>query len=487
MTSAQNILEQLIAATGQRGEARPPAELLSHLGSLSDPLAAIGDFDECNQLFGVFWSMLPQIHEPGEGPKLSDEFQSRWVVTLRWVIRELRQWTPEGDEKHHKLIACLTIVRGCKRGSPAWELFPEDIRQNQPLMAAMETAIRSSKCSFSARGAGKAPVWEQEAVDEFIEADKKEDWVAIYELWPQFEATIFSNTFLDLAVSGLARFDFDRLVEATADIHETAAAMILAQALPTEQRLRVAAASKSEHIRFCFVLASIYRLPKTARLDDASASILSDLLVSISGDAERWSEWMRAFNRYPARHPALQAPLGRALARIECAQQEAYIDAIELGTYPSECRDLVTECMTAFRDAAPTGVRQKLWEIGHRRWKVWYISAKNEDSFATGIVLSYIDYAVMGYVLECLTVEQRVEEQNAIRERLGNIEHVWHASKMAMLSAWYRGLSELQPYLQAEHVQAGDKTWVATEYQFHPAGAQIPYYQLMFEVRVLAK
>lgn len=487
MTSAQRILEQLITAAGQPGDELPPAELLSHLGSLSEPLAAVGDFDACNRLFGVFWSTLPQIHEPGEGPKQSDEFQSHWITTLRWVIRELRQWTPEGDEKHRKLIACLTIVRGCKRGASAWELFPEDIGRNLQLMEAMEAAVRSSKCSFSARGAGKPPVWEQEAVDELIAADKKEDWVAIYELWPHFEATIFSNTFLDLAVSGLARFDFDRLVEATADIHETAAAMILAQALPTEQRLRVAAASKSEHIRFCFVLVSLFRLPKTARLDDAFAPILSDLLVSVAVDADRWSEWMRAFNRYPVRHPALQAPLGRALARIDGAQQQAYIDAIDLGPYPSECRDLVTECLTAFRDAAPKDARQKLWGMGHRRWKAWYFGAKDKDSLATGIVWSYIDYAVMGYVLECLTVEQRVKEQNAIRERLGEIQHVWHASKMAMLSAWYRGLSELQPYVQAEHIQASDNTWVSTNHHFYPAGAQIPYYQLRFEMRVFAK
>jgi len=371
MTSAQEILQQLMTAAGQPGDERPPAELLSHFDSLSDPLAAVGNFDECNRLFNVFWTTLPQIFKPDEGPKLSEESRSRWIETLRWVIRELRQWTPEGDEKHHKLIACLTIVRGCKRGAPAWELFPEDIGRNQPLMAAMEMAIRSSKCNFSARGAGTPPVWEQEAVDALIDADKKEDWIAIYDLWPQFETTIFPNTFLELVVSALARFDFDRLVGATAEIRETAAAMILAQALSIEHRLRVAAASKSEHIRFCFVFASVFRLPKTTRLDETSATILSNLLVGVAVDADRWSKWMRAFNRYPVRHPALQVPLGRALARIENIQQQAYIHALELGTYPSECRDLVTECLTAFRDAAPPDVRRNLWEIGHQRWKAW--------------------------------------------------------------------------------------------------------------------
>jgi hypothetical protein len=485
MTSAQKILKQLITAAGQPGDELPPADLLSHLGSLSEPLAAVGDFDACNRLFGVFWSTLPQLHEPGEGPKLSDEFQSRWIATLRWVIRELRQWTPEGDEKHRKLIACLTIVRGCRRGASAWELFPEDIGRNLKLMEAMEAAVRSSKCSFSARGARKPPVWEQEAVDELIAADKKEDWLAIYELWPHFEATIFSNTFLDLAVSGLARFGFNRLLEATADIHETAAAMILAQALPTEQRLRVAAASKSEHIRFCFVLASVFRLPKTTRLDETSATILSDLLVGVASDADRWSKWMRAFNRYPVRHPALQVPLGRAVARIGNIQQRAYIDAIELGTYPSECRDLVTECLTAFRDAAPPDVRRNLWEIGHQRWKAWHFGAEDEESLATGIVRSYIDYAVIGYVLECLTEDQRLAERNSIFERLSNIEHEWHASKIAMLSAWYRGLSELQPYLLAEHLTRGDKAWLSNKYQYYPVDTQHRNYRLMFEMREL--
>jgi len=91
----------------------------------------------------------------------------------------------------------------------------------------------------------------------------------------------------------------------------------------------------------------------------------------------------------------------------------------------------------------------------------------------------------MGFVLECMTEDQRVAEQESIRERLGNIEHTWHASKIAMLSAWYRGLSELQPYLQAERVGVSDNSWVSTKYQFYPAGARTPYYQLMFEMRDL--
>lgn len=488
MTSAIEILKGLIDAAGQPGDQLPPAELLSHLDTLPEPLAVLSDFDECNRLFEVFWTTMPSIHEPGEGPVLSDEFRARWIDTLRWVVQELSQWTPAGDDKHRRLIACLTIVRGSKRGWPAWELFPDHIGQNQALMAVMETAIRSSKCSFSARGGRTPPVWEQEAVDALIDADKKEDWAAIYDLWPRFEAAIIPNTFLKLAVSALARFDFDRLVSATGEIRETAAAMNLAPALPTEQRLRVAAASKSEHIRFCFVLASVLRLPSTTRLDETSATMLSDLLVSVAADADRWCKWMRALNRYPVRLPALQVPLGRALARIESTQQQAYIDAIELGTYLTECRDLVTECLTAFREVAPPVVRCHVWEIGHQRWKAWHFGVEDEDSLATRIIWSYLDYAVMGYVLECLTENQRVAEQKSILERLGEIEHTWHASKIAMLSAWYRGHSELQPYLQAaEVVFARDKSWVSTKFQFYPTGAQAPYYKLMFEIREQTK
>lgn len=440
---------------------------------MSDAIAAISDHDLCNDLFEILFECLPRIHEIEYGPPLSPQQRKRWIETLRWFLRELRAWKRSDDPGHRKLIALLMVGQAAGPESILWPLLPDDIGANCELIAALEAAVRSSTVVFAARGQQPAPIWEREAVTALSKADLEEDWVEIERLWPKFAAVIVPDTFLAIAANGLARFRFDRLVAACSGLKQTPAAIVLANALPLETRLRVAAASRNPHVQFCFVLPSMLECPRRERLPQAAQHALTEVLRLVAADDLRWQSWMKAFNRYPVRYPAFHAPLGRALASLHEAALRTYVDAIELSVGQAAGRSQVDECLEAFRVNAQDNQRQKLWELAHQKWRAWDFEAGNADRALFHIGWSELDYAIVGFAIECMSALQREAMITEIVAKLSTVPNAWHASKADMFSSWYRALSELQSYAHARHVASAGGSWLATTEHYLPDGVII--------------
>lgn len=480
MSSARELLEGLVAKACEDGAEAAPQTLLDALGLVSDAVAAISDHDRCNDLFVIAFECLPRIHENGYGPPLSPQQREIWIETLRWLLRELRAWKRSDDTGHRKLISLLMVAQVAGPRSILWPLLPDDIGGNREFIAALEAAVRSSTVAFAARGQQPAPIWEREAVAVLSKADLEEDWVKIEYLWPKFAAAIVPDTFLAIAANGLARFRFDRLVAACSGLKQSPAAMMLANALPLETRLCVAAASRNPHVQFCFVLSSVLECPRRERLPQAAQHALTEVLRLVAADDLRWQSWMKAFNRYPVRYPAFHAPLGRALASLHEAALRTYVDAIELSVGQAAGRSQVAECLEAFRVNAQDNQRQKLWEFAHQQWKAWDFEAGNADRALFHIGWSELDYAIVGFAIECMTAPQREAMIAEIVAKLSTVPNAWHASKADMLSSWYRVLSELQPYAHAARAASAEENWLATTGHYLPDGVNNFYYGIIF-------
>jgi len=483
MSSVCELLKELVVEACQDGAEAAPQTLLDALAAISDAIAAISDHDRCNNLFSILFECLPCIHESGYGPPLSPQQRERWIETLRWLLRELRTWKRSDDAGHRKLIALLMVVQAAAPANILWPLLPEDIGKNSEFIAALEAAVRSSTVVFSARGQRPAPIWEQEAVSALSKADLEEDWAEIERLWPQFAAAVVPDTFLATAANGLARFGFYRLVAACCVLKQTPAAMMLANALPLEVRLRVAAASRNPHVQFCFVLSSMFECPRTERLPQAAQLALTEILCLVGADDLRWQSWMKVFNRYPVRYPAFHAPLGRALANLDDAALRTYVNAIELSAGQAASRTLVAECLAAFRANSPLDQRQKLWGLAHQCWKDWNFEAGEADRSLFHVGWSELDYAIVGFTIECMSEPQREAMIAKTIAKLSAVPNEWHASKADMLSSWYRVLSELQPYVHARRVVSAQGDWLPTTGHYVPDRAKEPYYRMMFGLK----
>jgi hypothetical protein len=374
---------------------------------------------------------------------------------MRWVIREIREWRVADDPKLQRLTALLVVTRYCDSTGGFWIAFPPGLENNAEFLATLSRLISGFRIAYSTQGLGQVPIWENEAAEKFKKADADGDWRALSEMWHLFAHTCFPNVLLVQVVQCMDRFAFPKLVEALARVRQTALAIQVAESLSVDRRLELALASDNRHMQFGAVMATFYYWPNRGVLSPQQQQLLTQLLSKVANDEPRWEQWMQAFNRYPQRYPAVQPSLGRALALGSDRAIEAYVNSIALsptslvGPRLPNGRGPVADCLRAFRAAAPIERRQALWGLAYQRWTKWDFGNAESTHGLTDIVGCELDYALVGYAVECMTKGEVDEARTSIFEEFVNLPKVWHESAVAFRTAMNRLFYYFQPYCHA--------------------------------------
>jgi hypothetical protein len=477
----------------QDGDYTEPTALVAVVRGLAHPVQALQDEDQARELFEAFdtdfgfirfsFSALPNVARAPIRPL--DE--QRYASLLRWLIHQVRIWRRAEDPRYEKLVAAFVVAQMCDSHQGLWELLPNDIGDNADLLDDLARLVGSFAVAFNALPGAEVPIWEGEAAEEFKRADAAGDWVAVIRDWQQFRHQLFfANTLQMQAVRVLHRFSFRRLVVSLADLRQTPVAMMLAGVLTVEQRLRLAIASDSPYIQMAVVYRTLTDDRRPQSLTDADQRLLMELLLKVANDAPRWAQWMKIFAGYPA----LDLPLGRALARVPQAAIDGYVDSISLFPKPVGAdarRRSVAECLRQFRSTAGPEQRQALWTRAHERWLQWDFNRADPNQHLTGICWSDLDYAVVAYACECMDEAARNSAMDRIRAELQTLEHCWHASFTDILSCWNRLLSRFQPYAHATFISNTAEDWlpeIRTYFAFDPSANA--YTHLMYRGHVTA-
>lgn len=188
--------------------------------------------------------------------------------------------------------------------------------------------------------------------------------------------------------------------------------------------------------------------------------------------------WQRSIAIRWLRYPTLQVPLGTALATIPESGLQPYVDSIRLSAIPSESRRSVAVCLRAFQSAAPLARRQQLWELAHERWLRWDFGLTDPNERLTRIGYSELDYALVGFAVECLGRIERADRDCCLREQLSSLTDQWHASHVHFLSESFRILSLRQPYAQADALNPGED-WLREGSYFLPLDPKFQRYEAM--------
>ena len=171
---------------------------------------------------------------------------------------------------------------------------------------------------------------------------------------------------------------------------------------------------------------------------------------------------MKVFNAYPVRFPALQVPLGHALAEVSSFAVQAYINSIILTAVPAgqrSSRAFVTECLRAFRRSASPERRSRLWNCAHDRWSEWNFGSKNSGTHLLTLNWSELDYPSMMFARECLDDAGRELASHQIINQLRTIELRWFESSTNAVTEWNRLLSRYQAYSSAIQSLITSEEW----------------------------
>ena len=97
-----------------------------------------------------------------------------------------------------------------------------------------------------------------------------------------------------------------------------------------------------------------------------------------------------------------------------------------------------------------------------------------------------LDYAIVGYAVECMTVQQRDEKCAAVVAELSSIDELWHASETDFIQSVAGILSVLQPYVFARQIGVNDDWLMAEGRYILPFDPQTePYKAMLYRIRYL--
>ncbi|MBX9823590.1 MAG: hypothetical protein K2Y27_01220 [Xanthobacteraceae bacterium] len=455
MTTPEAFLSDAMAEALKGGDTIPPTMLVDTASAMGDPFDALSKDDLVDQLYVALAKEFDCVNLARVAPQgLQTSERERLIALLRWTISELRQWRPAADPQHAHLVALLVVAGEFDGHDQFWSLLPDDIGFNTDFIKALMTIVTSMTAAFIPRGPGAVPLWESEAIEAFKRADIAGDWASIEEALPRFEAIAWPNALQTQAVRGLARYSLAQMAEAVSSLRQTFVAVRVASALTIAQALMLAESSDNPWVQFACTRHAT-GLPKGQSLGASEQQSLVVVLQKVIADQPRWDSWMRAFNTYPIRVPALQASLGEALATAPDDALASYVNSIWLyskSSGPDAGRACVTECLQAFASKAAAVRRARMWTLAHERWLAWnFDQVKGDHLLETRF--SDLDFAIVGYALECLDDVGRPARLDEILEKLATLDANWHASYHVMIATWHRLLSQFQPFAHAFEIK----------------------------------
>lgn len=468
-----DLICELVNEASVPGEEAEPSELLAAIAADADPLASIQEWDRGNVLFAALHQDIPFLTRVRAGAPLQGDERARWVALLRWHLTQLRQWDSAVDPRQEKLVAILIVAQTHDGDGVLWRAMPTEVFQNAALAARFEAFVSGFGVTFGTRSSGPEPIWEREAVNRLLAVEANCDWANVGDAWRPFQDLIHPSALQTQAVRFLSRADVGRLAKAVINVKQVAVAMMVAQILGTHHRLLLALVSGNHFIEFAcaYVTLNGRRRRPTSLFDEAGT--FSELLVKVAPDTARWRGWMTVFNTYPVRYPALHPCLGEALASVPETAVDAYIDTIHLFPHSvnqvDEGRRNVAVCLRTFRAHASVDRRKLLWHRAHKRWLAWKFDAANSNTHLLAISRSELDYAIVGFAMECLDGTAQAEALAEIASGLRTMEYAWYNSEVDIKSAWLRAISIFQPYAHAMQVGETTEDWLAEARVYYPS------------------
>lgn len=480
--SGNELLAEALGLAAEDGEALTPDKLIAFIDGFEQPLRLLEDGDQAAQLFHAFHEQFNFIRLTFRPPWLPEQAievsvdLSRYASLLRWSIDQMRIWDGASDSKLARLTAVIVVAQVCDSGNALWNLLPDDIGANGNLVNQLSRVAASIDLTIASAGGHPPPIREAEIVEAFLKADAEGDWANIIGGWRRFPP-IFPSALQTQTMRFLLRYARPQLVACLNKIQKTPLAFILAQVFTPEQCFRLALESENPRFQFATVYRSFVDQRQSRRtLTINEATLLTDLLIKVSSDKLCWDGWMLAL----AEQPDLQMALGRALVHVPDAALKGYVEAIRLWSrslQPNPMRQSITNCLRAFCAEASPERRSVLWTMAFERWSAWRFS---DDGWRTAIQRSDLDYAVVGYALECMTQDARDQAIASISQRISVLEDQWHESISDIVHEYNRLLSELQPYAHASHAVRSGSDWLPETTLYVPEGLQSPYLALMY-------
>lgn len=479
----RDILAEAIASSGQSGDLLTPTSLLRLSSGLDNPLATLSGRDTECEIFAALDGDLGFVRVIRSSRlTISADQKENLASSIRWLIGMLSDWRQAEDPKRAKLVAMIAVAARLDENGALWSLMPDKITQNQELGQELQDILGRFRFRVEVTNFARSPIVDKDPMEEFATAEADQNWPALRLFAENVPWRFQSNAILDQSVRLLNRFFPNHLARASRAVSQVGVAMQMMTAISVGDAFRVATQSENHALQFAAVCRLFAIHDRVRALDAVQEDALVALLNQVSADAPRWVAWMRAFAAHPYQTSQIQPAIGRSLAFSDEAALRAYVDAICLQSSWLG-RDEVKACLGTFANCVSLERRQAAWRMAFARWSDWNFGERDGHSAPTEITLSNIDFAIVGYAIECLTQKEQETHIAGCMDVVEQAERVWHKSQLHFMHYIYRVLSHSRPFLHARECGPDRDNWLWTKgsnYFFDQFNA--PYWRLRYSL-----
>ncbi|MFY2036595.1 hypothetical protein ACOTDT_23860 [Achromobacter xylosoxidans] len=377
------------------------------------------------------------------------------------LIEQLKQFPEKPEAQSSAIIKILALSAFLEREDQLWqEVVKTNVQISATLIDKLKEVFIDSRVDSRALLAN-ANLNEQQTnlvLREIVNKDWRSVEWTLDRLWPRTSLRIKQT-------SGAALFHLapHTLVGAIDKVEDFFDITSYISRTPSHHHLQIAVASSNWTFKFWALQQSVVR---AAAGEQAFDEEWEALLVEAAQIPVEWARWMGVMNEFPSRYPAIQPALGRSLSGASVSALEGYLTPLSMEDFS---RPAVTVALEAFKNCASETVRKVMWAMAFKRWQDWAFGTTEESTSLFRVTTSALDFAVVGYFIECADSQERAAFAADLARRAQAMEHDWHPNESPMLTERFKLISSHQLLAHAESVVSNQQSWLPSDTLYRPS------------------
>lgn len=427
---------------------------------------------------------------------LTQDEQNTLDGLLKWLIQELRVWD-ETEDKNARRLALIFIISNILIEN-LWELIPFSVINNPKINNFLEGRFDRFQRNIVIPQQQQVPIWEKEAAQQYIKAIHDRDWQHLankWHIWRHSPKLDQVNTFQYQIFLFLLNYSPEQLIRTTNRYEDFISLMLICRehSFSLLQRFQLALDSTNELFRFALLFSLELNNDKYHDLTDEEADCFALIFQKTGSNIDQLRLWLMLFNRYPVRFPIFAEGFGVYVAKyaseteIDIYLESIKVEAIKLQNGYYDAREILGKTFQKFAAVAECNVRKLFWDKCYCKYLAWNFGYVEDHYYLNAVHLSNIDYALVGYFIEC---QEQGDREEVVQNILKDVDSIftknWYGSQSGITTEFYNLLSKLQPVCYAGEVGKDQLTsWLMKpERSYHPTTFQTDErYSIAFALR----
>ncbi len=393
----------------------------------------------------------------------------RWVCALRWVLQELRAWTPDVANPALQLQVLLAALSAFDVENAGVDAVLEQMHP-MPLTEGLRRLLECTawrQVRADARGDTQlekihaaAQCGDFEQLDVLMRGldlhPSGDSYLAIYLLWrlrPDLLASVINQKQDAIFGYGVCIVLGAQALHFALDVND---------------------------ISFKFSAVRLFAVASRENTPSESIDKVSRLLQQVAGTPS-WGSWLRALYKHPQGATITTKALPCALARVPCTHWADFVAAVQLWTQQETAVAVANILIDFYRMVGEQKARE-MWSLAFQRWNQWDYGSAEGDAYMFAPSACSFDFPVAMHYASLPPTDVAAEEQRLVRV-VESVELEWFTSQSDLISRRNRLLSRLRLLRHGQALAAGatveplppsvraDGEYAALRYRWFKVGA----------------